>query len=229
MVSSQTLKLLDALLAGSSGSECEQLKALYKEAYCGTEAFKDLKTLLERSEFHGSAGRELLMQSEDVLRAGFSNAGHFGDSLTVMEYLVDKIQKELEVSAEYIQSATISGTSMHAVDKRLADGATEYYEKLFHYVCCFYASLYGASVLENIKVKTGIRSEQIEATNIIVTLYTVVKLHYPAEFMVFLANEEHECCLKLEFFIRSKWFSVKALTKVTFNLFFRSRTIHYKR
>lgn len=158
MVSSQTLKLLDALLSGSSGSECEQLKALYKEAYCGTEAFKDLKTLLERSEFHGATGRELLMQSEDVLRAGFSNAGHFGDSLTIMEYLVDKIQKELAISTEYIQSATISGTSMHAVDKRLADGATEYYEKLFHYVCCFYASLYGASVLENIKIKTGIRS-----------------------------------------------------------------------
>lgn len=158
MASSQTLKLLDALLPGSSGGESEKLKALYKEAYCSTGSFQDLKLLLERSEFHGLTGRELLIKSEEVIQAGFSNAGSFGDNLTVMEYLVEKIRQELETSRTYITSAKVTGDALNVIDKRLADQATEYYEAMFRYVCSFYASLYGASVLKNLSVKTGIRS-----------------------------------------------------------------------
>ena len=161
MVSTQTLKLLDALLAGSSGSETEKLKALYKEAYCSTQCFKDLKTLLERSEFHGTTGHELLRQSEEVVQAGFSNAGSFGDSLTVMEYLVEKITQERQATREYVCSARVNGQPLNVIDKRLADQATEYYEKLFGYVCCLYASLYGDTILKNINVKTGIRSTDL--------------------------------------------------------------------
>lgn len=161
MVSSKTLKLLDALLAGSRGNESEQLKALYKDAYCGTESFKELKTLLERSEFYGSAGRELLSGSEQVIQAGFTDAGTFGDRLTVMEFLVEKVRKERDATTAYIKSANISGMAMNVVDKRLADAATDYYNRLFNYICCFYASLYGTSILENLKIKTGIRSADL--------------------------------------------------------------------
>lgn len=158
MTSTKTLRLLDALLAGSSGSETEKLKELYKNAYCNTESFSQLKLLLERSEFHGTIGEELLTRSESVIQAGFTNAGSFGDSVTVMEYLVEKVQKERQRAEEYIKSACVNGEVLNVVDKRLADQATECYEKLFRYVCCFYASLYGDSALKNLNVKTGIRS-----------------------------------------------------------------------
>lgn len=158
MTSTQTLKLLDALLAGSSGPETEKLKELYKTAYCSTKSFSDLKLLLERSEFHGTIGSELLTKSESVVQAGFTNAGSFGDNVTVMEYMVEKIQQERQRAEEYIKSACVNGEVLNVIDKRLADQVTECYEKLFRYVCCFYASLYGDSVLKNLNVKTGIRS-----------------------------------------------------------------------
>lgn len=157
MVSTQTLKLLDALLSGSSGSELEKLKMLYKQAYCDTEGFKNLKTLLERSEFHGQ-GQLLLKESEEVIQAGFTDAGSFGDRITVMESLVEKIRKERELSAQYVHSANVAGAPMNVIDKKLADGATEYYEALFQYVCCLYIGLYGDAVLKDFNVKTGIRS-----------------------------------------------------------------------
>lgn len=158
MTSTQTLKLLDALLTGSSGNETEKLKALYKNAYCNTESFRDLTLLLERSEFHGTIGSELLTKSESVVKAGFTDAGSFGDNITVMEYLVEKIQKERQRAEEYVKSACVNGEVLNVIDKRLADQATECYEKLFRYVCCLYASLYGDTVLKNLNVKTGIRS-----------------------------------------------------------------------
>lgn len=161
MVNVQTLKLLDTLLAGSSGEEKERLLALYKDAFCGTESFKKLKDILELCEFHGSVGQELLSKGEDVIKAGFTDAGSFGDRITVMDYVVEKAQQELDAATEYVRSANVAGTSVHVLDRRFAEAATKYYEMLFHYVCCLYASLYGSDVLKNMKIKTGIRSADL--------------------------------------------------------------------
>lgn len=161
MASVQTLKLLDALLAGSSGEEKDRLVSLYKEAYCGTDSFRSLKDMLERCEFHGAVGQELLTKGEDVVQAGFTNAGSFGDRITVMDYVVDKMQQELDAATEYVRSANVAGGSLNVLEKRFADAATKYYEMLFHYVCCMYASLYGDAVLKNMKIKTGIRSADL--------------------------------------------------------------------
>lgn len=158
MVSIQTLKLLDALLAGSSGSQTEQLLALYKEAFRGTESFKNLADLLEGCEFYGTVGRELRTKGEDVVKAGFTNAGSFGDSITVMDYVIDKVRKELETATEYVRSANVSGASLSVLDKRLAESATKFYDKLFNYVCYMYATLYGEGILRNMKIGTGLRS-----------------------------------------------------------------------
>ena len=164
MVSTQTLKLLDALLAGSGGSETDQLKTLYKDAFCSTESFRDIKTLLERSEFHGVVGKELLQRSEAVVQAGFSNAGSFGDSVAEMEYLVRKLQQERQRAEDYIQAAAVNGEELNVIDIRLADQAKDYYEKLLQYVCCFYASLYGSGILSNIHVRSGIGSSELIRT-----------------------------------------------------------------
>lgn len=161
MVSTQTLKLLDALLAGSSGGETEKLKTLYKDAFCSTESFGKLKLLLETSEFHGAFGRELLSRSEKVVQAGFSNAGSFGDSVAEMEYLVGKLQKEREQAEAYIKSAAVNSEEINVVDLRLADQAKAYYEKLYQYVCCLYASLYGSEILRNLNVRTGTSSADL--------------------------------------------------------------------
>lgn len=161
MVSAQTLKLLDALLPGSGGEEKERLLALYKEAFCGTESFKSLKTLLEQCEFHGSVGQELLSKGENVIKDGFANAGSFGDQITVMDYVVEKMQQELDAATGYVRSDNVSGAQLNVLNKRFADTATKYYEMLFNYVCCLYASMYGNDILKNLKVKTGIRSADL--------------------------------------------------------------------
>ena len=158
MVSKQTLKLLDALLAGSSNAEKGRLLSLYKEAFCGTQSFKNLKDLLEGCEFHGTVGQELLSTGEEVVKAGFTDAGKFSDRVTTMDYLVEKMSREMDASGEYLLSANVTGTSLNVLDKRLAETATKYYEILFNYVCCLYATLYGESALQNVNVKTGIRS-----------------------------------------------------------------------
>lgn len=164
MVSTQTLKLLDALLAGSGGSETDKLKTLYKDAFCSTESFRDIKTLLERSEFHGVVGKELLQRSEAVVQAGFSNAGGFGDSIAEMEYLVRKLQQERQRSEDYIKTSAINGEELSVIDIRLADQAKDYYEKLLQYVCCLYASLYGSGILSNLHVRSGIGSAELIRT-----------------------------------------------------------------
>lgn len=161
MASAQTLKLLDALLAGSSGEEKERLAALYKQAYGGTESFKRLKDLLEGCEFYGTVGQELLTKGEDVIQEGFSQAGNFGDQFTVMDYVVDKIQQELDAATQHIRSANVADSALHVLDRRFAHSATKYYEMLFHYVCSLFGALYGDGILKNMKVKAGIRSADL--------------------------------------------------------------------
>jgi len=161
MVSMQTLKLLDALIPLGSEGQKDRLLALYREAFCGTESFQNLKELLEDCEFHGAAGRELLAKGEDVLRSGFTDAGNFGDRITVMDYVVQQMVQELEASEKYLHSASVSGTALNVLDKRLAETATQYYEQLFHYTCCLYVTLYGESALQNVNIRTGIRSADL--------------------------------------------------------------------
>ena len=157
----QTLKLLDALIAGSSESQQDRLLALYKEAFCGTESYKKLKDLLEGCEFHGSVGQSLMAQGEDVAKAGFADAGHFGDRITVMDYVVQKMVQELDASRNYLHSASVADAALNVLDRRLADTATEYYELLFNYVCCLYVTLYGEAALQNVNIRTGIRSADL--------------------------------------------------------------------
>lgn len=161
MVSVQTLKLLDALLAGSGDSQKQRLLELYREAFRGTESFKDLTDLLEGSEFHGPVGQELLSKGEAVIREGFTDAGNFGDRITVMDYVVQKMRRELEDASRYLLSADVSGAPLNVLDKRQAEAATKFYELLFHYVCCLYATLYGESALRSVNIKTGIRSADL--------------------------------------------------------------------
>lgn len=157
----ETLKLLDALLAGSDDSQKQKLLALYKEAFCGTESYRQLKDLLEGCEFRNSVGKELLTKGEDVVKAAFTDAGGFGDRITVMDYVVEKMRRELDASTQYLLSADVSSQTLNVVDKRMAVTATKYYEILFNYVCCLYATLYGGSFLRNMNVKTGIRSADL--------------------------------------------------------------------
>lgn len=161
MASMETLKLLDALLSGSSDSQKDRLLALYKEAFCSTDSFRDLTDLLQGSEFRGAVGQELRSKGEHVVTAGFTDAGSFGDRVTVMDYVVEKMRREMEASADYIYSANVAGTSLNVLDKHLGDITTQYYELLLNYVCCLYVTLYGDSALRNMNLKTGIRSADL--------------------------------------------------------------------
>lgn len=161
MVKMETLKLLDALFAGSTQQQTQQLLTLYKEAFRGTESFKNLKDLLEGCEFHGTVGQDLLSKGEQVVTAGFTDAGNFGDRITVMDYVVEKMEQEMKAASDYIHSANVSNTALNVLDKRLAETATAYYEKLFHYLCCLYVTLYGEAALSGVNIKTGIRSADL--------------------------------------------------------------------
>lgn len=161
MVKIETLKLLDALFAGSTQQQTQQLLALYRDAFRGTQSFRDLKDLLEGCEFHGAVGQDLLSKGEQVVKEGFTDAGNFGDRITVMDYVVEKMEQEMKAASEYLHSANVSAAALNVLDKRLAETATAYYEKLFHYLCCLYVTLYGEAALQNVNIRTGIRSADL--------------------------------------------------------------------
>lgn len=161
MVKIETLKLLDALFAGSTQQQAQQLLALYQEAFRGTQSFKNLMDLLEGCEFHGATGQELLSKGEQVVKEGFTDAGNFGDRITVMDYIVEKMAQEKKAASDYLHSANVSVTSLNVLDKRLAETATDYYEKLFNYLCCLFVTLYGEAALRNVNIRTGIRSTDL--------------------------------------------------------------------
>ena len=161
MVKIETLKLLDALFAGSSQQQTQKLLELYREAFRGTESFKNLKDLLEGCEFHGTTGQDLMRKGEQVVTEGFTDAGNFGDRITVMDYVVQKMEQEMKAASEYLHSADVSGQGLHVLDKALAETATAYFETLFNYLCCLYVTLYGEAALQNVDIRTGIRSADL--------------------------------------------------------------------
>lgn len=161
MVKIETLKLLDALFAGSTPQQTQKLLELYREAFRGTDSFKNLKDLLEGCEFHGTTGHDLMHKGEQVVTEGFTDAGNFGDRITVMDYVVDKMEQEMKAASEYIHSANVSAQGLNVLDKALAETATAYYENLFNYLCCLYVTLYGEAALQNVDIRTGIRSADL--------------------------------------------------------------------
>ena len=161
MVKIETLKLLDALFAGSTQQQTQRLLELYREAFRDTQSFKNLKDLLEGCEFHGTVGQDLMTKGEQVVKEGFTDAGNFGDRITVMDYVVEKMEQEMKAASDYLHSANISAVALNVLDKRLAETATDYYEKLFNYLCYLYVTLYGQAALKNVNIRTGIRSADL--------------------------------------------------------------------
>ena len=75
-------------------------------------------------------------------------------------------------------------------------------------------------------VISGIRTEFIVTKYIVVSLSTIVKLHCPAQLIVFFAYKGHESSLELKFFFLGNCRTAKSLSKNCFDFFCCCRLKH---
>ncbi len=157
MVSVNTLRLIDALFAGSDEAQKNRLIGLYKTAFAESENYKKLRWLFDTCEFYGVVGEDLQRQAKSIFEESFTDAESFSSKLTVMDFIINRAEDERNKTEEYVNSARMDNETLSVVEKTFAAQIADFYTVLVNYLCCVYASLYGKDVIRgmNADLHTG--------------------------------------------------------------------------